>query len=57
MGCDVHLCVEKRRIKKGWFVYNKINPNSREVVNVFKQVITEPTEWSPCLLISDETWS
>lgn len=57
MGCDIHLCVEKRRIKKGWFVVNKRKPGTIEFEKVFKQVITEPKDWSPCEITREDTWS
>lgn len=56
MGCDIHLCVEKRRTKKGWFRYGKPKPNSSEWEKCFEPMEVD-LEWRSCNISSDKPWS
>ena len=57
MGCDIHLIVEKRRVKEGWFEYYKGRPADRKCETEFRQDIPIETEWWCCLITSRNTWS
>ena len=56
MGCDIHLVVEKRRVKKGWFRHYQPQPNSKEDKKILKQDILPDKEWSSCLITRNGTW-
>lgn len=55
MGCDIHLCVEKRRTK-GWLREFYPKPDSPELEKIFKQLDQE-LKWVSCSISSDIPWS
>jgi len=55
MGCDIHLCVEKRRTK-GWFRDFSPKPYSPEWEKILKQLNQNP-EWLSCNISSERPWS
>ena len=55
MGRDIHLCVEKRRCKKGWLKYNKPTPNYKEYEKAFTPVGPD-SEWESCAISFFRPW-
>lgn len=55
MGRDIHLCVEKRRCKKGWLKYYKPTPNYKEYEKAFTPVGPD-SEWESCAISFFRPW-